>query len=182
MKKILQFWFFHWISIKNKKFDRWFFQMIRLWVEKKRLITEKVTKFEYIFDTKDFILCVVYDEIVDKKSFEKLNIKFVILQTKEICQFLFNSKIVDNNKNARNETINIDENKSIVLNVQMLITRTRIRFSFNLKSIFSITRSKFCKKRSKNKSFKSKKSFEKSNNLFVSRLKNTRFFLNKFIK
>ena len=67
---------------------------------KKRLVIEKIAKFDYIFDTKNLILCVVYDEIIDEKSFENLNIKFVILQTKEICQSFFNSKIVDNNKNA----------------------------------------------------------------------------------
>ena len=66
---------------------------------KKKFVTEKITKFDLIFDTKDFILCIVYDEIVDKKSSENLNIKFVILQTKEICRF-FNSKTVDSSKNA----------------------------------------------------------------------------------
>ena len=72
----------------------------------------------------------------------------------------FYSKIVNNNKNARNEIININENKNIVFNAQTVITRIKIRFSFSLKSIFSITRQKVFKKRSKNKLFKSKKSFE----------------------
>ena len=81
----------------------------------------------------------MYDEIIDEKSFENLNIKLVILQTKEICQSFFDSKIVDNSKNARNKIININENKSIALNAQTLITRTKIRFSFNLKSVFSMT-------------------------------------------
>ena len=49
-------------------------------------------------------------------------------------------KIVDNSKNARNEVININENKNIVSNVQTLITRIKIRFSLNLKNFFSITR------------------------------------------
>ena len=61
-----------------KKFD---------YKSKKKIRYKKITKFDHIFDTKNFILCVVYDEIVDEKSFENLNIKFVILQTKEICQF-----------------------------------------------------------------------------------------------
>ena len=106
---------------------------------KKKFVTKKITKFDHIFDTKNFILCVVYDEIIDKKLFENLNIKFVILQTKKICQFSFNLKIVDNNKNARNEIINITKNKNIVLNAQTLFTRMKIRFSFNLKSVSSIT-------------------------------------------
>ena len=63
----------------------------------------------------------MYNEIVDKKIFENFNIKFEILQTKEICQFFF-LKIVDNNKFTRDKFINIDENKNIVLNAQTLIT------------------------------------------------------------
>ena len=59
----------------------------------------------------------MYDETVDEKASENLNIKFVTLQTKEICQFLFDSEIVDNYKNAWNESINIDENKSVLLKV-----------------------------------------------------------------
>ena len=74
------------------------FLKIRLQIEKKKFVTEKITKFDYIFDTKDFILCVVYNERINKKSFENLNIEFVILQTKKICQFLFYSKIVENGK------------------------------------------------------------------------------------
>ena len=65
---------------------------------KKKFVTNK-PKFDYIFDTKDFILCLVYDEIVDKRLFKNLNIKIVILQTKRISQFFY-SKIVDNNKNV----------------------------------------------------------------------------------
>ena len=52
---------------------------------KKKFVTKEVTKFDYIFDTKKFILCVVYDEIIDEKLFENRSIKFVTLQTKEIC-------------------------------------------------------------------------------------------------
>ena len=52
----------------------------------------------------------------------------------------FYLKIVDNNKNACNKAINIDENKSIVLNTSTLITQTRIRFSFRLKNVFSMMR------------------------------------------
>ena len=36
--------------------------------KKKRFVTEEITKFDYIFDTKDFILCIVCDEIVDKND------------------------------------------------------------------------------------------------------------------
>ena len=107
---------------------------------KKKFVTKKITKLDHIIDTKDFTLCVVYDEIVDEKLSENLSIKFVILQTKEICRFFYYLKIVDNSKNARNEIININENKSIILNVQMLITRMKIRFSLRLKNVFSITR------------------------------------------
>ena len=67
---------------------------------KKKFVTKKITKFDYIFDTKDFILCVMYDKIVDDKLSKNLNIKFVIVQTKGIYQFLFDSKIVNNSKNA----------------------------------------------------------------------------------
>ena len=81
---------------------------------KKKLVKEKTTKFHHIFDTKDFILCVVYDEIVDEKSSENLSTNFVILQTKEICQFIFYLEIVGKNKNAQNKAININENKTIV--------------------------------------------------------------------
>ena len=84
---------------------------------KKKFVTEEITKFDHIFDTKDFILCVVYDEIVDYNSSQNLNIKLVILQTKKICRFFFYSKIVDNSQKAWNEVINIDENRSIALNV-----------------------------------------------------------------
>ena len=90
----------------------------------------------------------------------------MILQTKEICQSFFDSKIVDSNKNTRNEILNIDENRSIASNAQTLITRIQIRFSFSLKSFFSITRQKVLKKSSKDKLFKSKKSFENLNQSF----------------
>ena len=60
----------------------------------------------------------------------------MILQIKKICQCVFHSKIVDNSKNARNEVINIDINKNIILNAQTLITQTKIRFSFSLKNDF----------------------------------------------
>ena len=58
-------------------------------MSRKKNRSKKITKFDYIFDTKGFILCVVYDEIVDKKLFKNLNIIFVSLQTQEICQFFF---------------------------------------------------------------------------------------------
>ena len=108
----------------------------------------------------------MYDENVDEKSFKNLSIRFVILQTKKICQFLFDSEIVNSSKNARNEIINIDENKNIVLNTQTLITRIKIQFSFNLRSVFSMTQQKAFKKRSKDKLFKNKKSFETLNQSF----------------
>ena len=41
---------------------------------KKKLVLEKLTSIDNIFDTKNYILCVVYDEIVDQKLFENLNI------------------------------------------------------------------------------------------------------------
>ena len=163
MKKINRFWFFLWISMKNKRFNRWFFQKIWLWIEKKKFVIEKITTLDYIFDTKDFMLCVVYDKTVDEKSFENLSIKFVILQTKKKCQSFFNSKIVNSRQNVRNKTININENKNIALNAQTLITRKKFWFSFNLKSVFLITRRKVLKKRSKKKSFKKKELFEKLN-------------------
>ena len=68
--------------------------------EKTKFVTKKGTKFDHIFNTKDLIFCVVYDEIVDDKLFENLNTKFVILQRKEICQFFSDSKIVGSSKNA----------------------------------------------------------------------------------
>ena len=152
---------------------------------KKRLVIEKITKFNHILDINNFILCVVYDEIVDKNLFENLSIKFVILQTKKICQFLFDLEIVNNSKNARNKVININKNRSITLNVQTLITRMKIRFSFNLKNVFSITRRKVFKKRLKNKLFKNKKSFEDLNQLFRFEIKEHEIFFesrNKMIQ
>ena len=124
---------------------------------KKKFVKEKTTKFDHIFDTRNFILCIVYDEVIDEKLFENLNSKFVILQTKEICQFFLFLKIVNSSTNARNEIININENKNNVSNAQTLITRAKIRFLFSLKSVFSMTRQKILKKRSKNKSFENKK-------------------------
>ena len=65
-------------------------QKIRSMIFFKRFNYEsKITKFDHIFDTKDFIQCVVYDQIVDEKLFENLKIKFLILQTKKICQFFY---------------------------------------------------------------------------------------------
>ena len=78
----------------------------------------------------------------------------------------FIQKFVDNSQHAQYEVININENKSITSNAQTLITRTKVRFSFNLKNVFSITRRRVFKKRSKDKSFKSKESFEKLNQSF----------------
>ena len=109
-------------------------------MEKKNVVTKKITKLDYIFDTKDFHLCVVYDEIVSQKSSENLNIKLMTLQTKEIRHSFFDSNIVNSSKHARNEIININKNKTIVSSAQTLITRRKIRFSFNLKNVFSITR------------------------------------------
>ena len=56
--------------------------------QRRKKFVKKTTKFDHLFDTKDFIPCVVCNETVDEKSFKNLNIKFVIFQTKEICQFL----------------------------------------------------------------------------------------------
>ena len=44
--------------------------------KKKKFVSEEMAKFSHIFDTKDFILCVVYNKIVNKKLFENLNDKF----------------------------------------------------------------------------------------------------------
>ena len=88
---------------------------------------------------------------------------FVILQTKEVCQSLFDSKIFDKSKNVQNEFINTDKNKNVVLNVHKLIMQAKIRFLFNLKNFFSMTRRKAFKKRLKNRLLRSKKSFEKLN-------------------
>ena len=56
--------------------------------------------------------------------------------------------------------------KDIALNAFSLITQEKSRFLFDLERVFSMTRRKFSNKRSKNRSFKNKKLFEKSNNLF----------------
>ena len=139
-KKFSDFDFFIGYRSKTKNSIHDFFKKSDYKSKEKKFVTKKITKFDYIFDTKIYILYVVYDKIVNKKSFESLSIKFVILQTKEICQFLFDLEIVDNSKNARNEIININENRSIASNAQTLITRTRIRFSFSLKNVFSMMR------------------------------------------
>ena len=103
----------------------------------------------------------MYDEI------ESLNNKLVTLQTKKKCQFSLNSEIVNRSiiENARNESMNSNI-ESIALSALSLITQKRIRFSFDLKDVFSMTRRKILNKRSKNRSFKSKKLFEKSNDSF----------------
>ena len=99
-KKLSNFDFFieYRFKVKNSIDD--FFKKFDYEWKKKRFVTKEVTKSDHIFDSKDFILGVGYDEIVDKKSSENLSMKFVILQRKEICQFLFDSKIVNNSKNA----------------------------------------------------------------------------------
>ena len=64
-------------------------------MSKKRLVTEKVTNFDYIFDIKDFIVCFVCNEIVNQKSFENSSNKFVNLQTKKIFQsFLIQKSLI----------------------------------------------------------------------------------------
>ena len=90
----------------------------------------------------------------------------MILQTKK-CQFFSNSEIVDRNIkiNARNKFINLNKIQSIASNAFSLIIQERIRFLFYLKDVFSMTRRKASNKRSKDRLFKSKKLFEKSNNL-----------------
>ena len=159
MKEFIKFWFFHWISIWDYKLSRWFFSKIWLWI-KKRGIIEKITKFDHMFDTKDYVLCVVYNEI------ENLSSKLVILQTKKKCQFFSTSEIVDRSINARNESINSNKIKSIVFNVLSLITQKRFRFSFDWEDVFSMARRKILKKHSKDRSFNRKKLFENSNNSF----------------
>ena len=52
----------------------------------------------------------------------------------------------------------------------------KIRFSFNLKNVFSITRQKVFKKRSKNKSFKNKESLENLNQSFRFEIKKHEIF------
>ena len=103
----------------------------------------------------------MYDET------ENLSNKFVTLQTKKKCQFFSNSQIVDKSikENTRNESINSNI-ESITSNALSLIIQERIRFSFDLKDVFSMTRRKVSNKRSKDRSFKSKKLFEKSNDSF----------------
>ena len=106
----------------------------------------------------------------------------MIIQSKEICQFLCDLKIVDSSKNAQNEFININKSKSITLNIQTLITQTKNRFSFNLKNVFSITRQKVFKKRLKKKLFKNKKSFEKLNQSFRFEIKKHEIFFESINK
>ena len=79
-----------------------------------------------------------------------------------------NSEIVDKSItiNARNEFINLNKLRSIASNALSLIIQERIRFSFDLKNVFSMTRRKASNKRSKNRSFKNKKLFEKLNDSF----------------
>ena len=142
MKKIIKFWSLHWISIWDKKFRRWFLSKIWLWVKKKRRIIEKITKSDHIFDIKNYVLSVVYDET------ESLSNKFVILQIKKECQFFSNLEIVDRSTSTRNEFINLNI-RSIASNVLSLITQKKIRFSFDLKDVFLMTRRKASNKRSK---------------------------------
>ena len=108
----------------------------------------------------------MYDEI------ENLSNKFVILQTKKKCQFSSNSEIVDRSikENARNESINSNI-KRIASSALSLITQKRIQFSFDLEDVFSMTRRKASNKCSKDRSFKSKKLFEKSNDSFCFEIK-----------
>ena len=62
--------------------------------------------------------------------------------------------------------MNLNKLKSNTLNELSLIIQKRIRFLFDLKNVFSMTRRKISKKRSRNQSFKSKKLFEKLDNSF----------------
>ena len=74
-KKLSDFDFFieYRLEIKNSIND--FFRKLDYKSKKIRFVIQKLTKFDHIFDTKDFVLCVVYDEIVNKKSFGKLSVK-----------------------------------------------------------------------------------------------------------
>ena len=105
-----------------------------------------------------------------KKS---LSNKFVTLQTKKKWQFYSNSKIVDKSikVNARNKSITLNKIKNIASNALSQIIQKRIRFSCDLKDVFSMTRRKISNKSSRNQSFKSKKLFEKLNNLFRLKIK-----------
>ena len=78
------------LEVKNSMDD--FFKRFDYKSKKKRFVTEEITKFDHILDIKKITLCVVYDETADKKSFKSLSIKFVILQTKKICQFFLIQK------------------------------------------------------------------------------------------
>ena len=109
------------------------------------------------------------------------------LQTKKKCQFFSNFEIFNESIkiDAWNEFINLNKIKSIALNTLSLITQKRIRFSFDLKNVFSITRRKISNKRSKDRSSKSKKLLEKSNDLFSFEIKKQLIlfeFINKMIQ
>ena len=79
-KKLSNFDFFikYRFEIKNSVDD--FFRKSDYESEKKKRIIEKITKFDQIFDIKDYVLCVVYDE-----TEKNLSNKLVILQTKKKC-------------------------------------------------------------------------------------------------
>ena len=166
-KKLSDFDFFieYRSEIKNSVDD--FFRRSDYESKKKRRIIEKTTKFDQILDIKDYVLCVVYDEI------ENLSNKFVILQTKKKCQFSSNSKIVDKSikENDRNEFINSNI-KSIASNVLSLITQKRIRFSFDLKNVFSMTRRKLQINARKIDHLRAKSYSKNQMTRFVSKLKN----------
>ena len=58
----------------------------------------------------------------------------------------------------------------------------KIRFSFNLKNVFSIARRKIFKKRSKDKLFKNKKSFENLNQSFRFEMKKLKILFESIIE
>ena len=91
-KKLSNFDFFIEYRSETKNLVDDFFRKSDYESEKKRRIIEKITKSDHIFDIKDYVLCVVYDEIE-----KNLSNKFVILQTKKKYQFFSNLKIIDRN-------------------------------------------------------------------------------------
>ena len=157
------------VNTMGVKMDPARVQTINTWPEPKSFKDIQIfVGFEpdHILDTKDFILCVVYDEAAGERSLKSLGNKPVALQTKEICQSLSDSEVVDGSINARNEPTNNDEIESIASSARTLITRGRTRPSFGLKDAFSVTRRKALKKRSRGRPPKSKKLPEESNKSF----------------
>ena len=91
---------------------------------------------------------------------------------KRNVSFFFNLEIVDRSISVWNEFINSNKIKSITSNSLSLIIQKRIRFSFDLKNVSSITQRKASNKDSKDWSFKIKKLFKKLNDLFRFEIKN----------